>query len=153
MPFSFLPQYPPFSSPSFCSAVAMTTAALHHSSAGDLGSCSCSESAPLTSIHNTLSANAVTEANEELSPYLCSQALRRKKLPVLIFFFLLVFSWCRRSWSPVSPQYDCHRRGVTSVSRSDSVTAVFFLPPSLFLPLFLPPTPPPLAPPVTAISA
>lgn len=86
MPFSFLPQYPPFSSPSFCSAVAMTTAALHHSSAGDLGSCSCSESAPLTSIHNTLSANAVTEANEELSPYLSSQALRREKLPVLIFF-------------------------------------------------------------------
>lgn len=37
MPFSFLPQNPPFASPSFGSAVAMTTAALHHSSAGNLG--------------------------------------------------------------------------------------------------------------------
>lgn len=93
MPFSFLPQYPPFSSsPSFCSAVAMTTAALHHSSVGDLGSCSCRERAPLTSIHNTLSANAVTEANDELGPIRAHRLLAgRSSLRCLFFPFSLFF--------------------------------------------------------------
>ena len=92
MPFSFLPQYPPFSSPSFCSAVAMTTAALHHSSVGDLGSCSCRERAPLTSIHNTLSANAVTEANEELGTICAHRLLAGRSSLHCLFFLFLFFS-------------------------------------------------------------
>lgn len=144
MPFSFLPQYPPFSSPSFCSAVAMTTAALHHSSVGDLGSCSCRESAPLTSIHNTLSANAVTEANEELSPICAHGAPRREKAPCAVFIYLFFpFSFvvtkvsvtCQPS--VLLPSQRCHLCVPQRLSDCCVLPSSFPFPPSLSFLLLL----------------
>lgn len=78
------------------------------------------ECAPLTSIHNTLSANAVTEAIEELTS-LCLQ----ERLPVPLvslsssssfFFVLSSFLSGEGFWLPVSFSRCCHRRGFTFVS-------------------------------------
>lgn len=97
----------------FCSAVAMTTAALHHSSGGDLGSCSCRESAPLTSIHNTLSANAVTEAAGVLT------SVRGSSEETLLMFLFVFFFFCGGGDGSAhlsSFGTCCRHIGVTSVS-------------------------------------
>lgn len=100
MPSSFLPQYPPFSSPSFGSVVAMTTAALHHSSAGDLGSCSCRERERggggrerehLSRLYITRQALMQSEANEDLT----SLSARTGNSPVS-FVFSFLFFWLFR---------------------------------------------------------
>lgn len=119
----------------------------------------CRESAPLTSIHNSLRANAVTESKQELTS-LCA----RWKTPCVVwlalflFFFTCVFFFGDGTGlghlsSP--PGGFCHHRVFTSVSLSfpsDTVTVTFLLAFSSLYPL-PPPPPPPLTLPVTAISA
>lgn len=118
------------------------------------------ECAPLTSIHNTLSANAVTEAIEELTS-LCLQ----QRLPVPLvslssssFFFCPLFiSFWRRllvtcQLFTLLPSQRFH---LCVPPPSLSPVTHWLLRSSFFLPFFLPSRfpPPLLAPPVTAIAA
>lgn len=71
------------------------------------------ECAPLTSIHNTLSANAVTEAIEELTS-ICAHRkgclCRLYRSLLLLFFLSSPFLSGEGFWLPVSFSRCCHQR-------------------------------------------